>query len=75
MDKIVDDMIALGKGLSITFKNMLQKPVTKQYPEQKRQIPNRTRGRHVAPSLRRWPGAMRGMPVMPGNLSSRSNLH
>lgn len=47
MDKVVDDLIALGKGLSITFRNLLEKPVTKQYPEEKRQVPNRTRGRHV----------------------------
>ena len=47
MDKVIDDLISLGKGLSITFKNYLEKPVTKQYPEEKRQVPNRTRGRHV----------------------------
>lgn len=47
MDRVIDDLIALGKGLSITFKNMLEKPVTKQYPEEKREVPDRTRGRHV----------------------------
>ena len=47
MDKVIDDLISLGKGLSITFKNYLEKPVTKQYPEEKRPVPNRTRGRHV----------------------------
>lgn len=47
MDRVIDDLIALGKGLSITFKNMLEAPVTKQYPEEKRKVPNRTRGRHV----------------------------
>lgn len=47
MDKVIDDLIALSKGLSITFKNYLEKPVTKQYPEEKRQVPKRTRGRHV----------------------------
>lgn len=47
MDRVIDDLIALGKGLSITFKNYLEKPVTKQYPEQKREIPKRARGRHV----------------------------
>ncbi len=47
MDRVIDDLIALGKGLSITFKNMLERPVTKQYPEEKRVVPNRTRGRHV----------------------------
>ncbi len=47
MDRVVDDLIALGKGMSITFKNLLEKPVTKQYPEEKRIVPKRTRGRHV----------------------------
>ncbi len=47
MDRVVDDLIALGKGMSITFKNLLEKPVTKQYPEEKRVVPKRTRGRHV----------------------------
>lgn len=47
MDRVIDDLIALGKGLSITFRNFRQKPVTKQYPEQKREVPNRVRGRHV----------------------------
>lgn len=47
MDKVIDDLVALGKGMSITFKNFLQKPVTKQYPEEKRAVPDRTRGRHV----------------------------
>jgi NADH-quinone oxidoreductase subunit I len=33
-------------GLGITFKNMLSKPVTFQYPEEKRTMPERYRGRH-----------------------------
>lgn len=47
MDRVIDDLMALAKGMSITFKNMLETPVTSQYPEQKREVPNRTRGRHV----------------------------
>lgn len=47
MDRIVEDFVALGKGLSVTFKNLLEKPVTKQYPEERREIPSRVRGRHV----------------------------
>ena len=47
MDRVIDDLIALGKGMRITFKNFLEKPVTTQYPEEKREIPNRARGRHV----------------------------
>ena len=33
-------------GMGVTFKNMLSKPVTFQYPEQKRVMPDRYRGRH-----------------------------
>ncbi len=33
-------------GLGVTFKNMLSKPVTIRYPEQKRVMPDRYRGRH-----------------------------
>ncbi|MEW6280356.1 MAG: NADH-quinone oxidoreductase subunit NuoI, partial [Candidatus Eremiobacterota bacterium] len=47
MDQILSDLVALGKGLSITFKNMLRPPVTVEYPEKKRKLPPRTRGRHV----------------------------
>lgn len=47
MDKVVEDLLALGKGLGITFRQMLEKPVTVQYPEAKRKMPARTRGRHV----------------------------
>lgn len=47
MDEVIKDLLALGKGLSITFKNMLQKPVTINYPENRRVFPGRTRGRHV----------------------------
>lgn len=47
MDEVIKDLLALGKGLSVTFRNMLQKPVTITYPENRRQFPARTRGRHV----------------------------
>src|SRR5512140_2963724 len=41
----------LGRGLWVTVKSMLEKPVTIQYPEEKRPVRNRFRGRHV---LRRY---------------------
>jgi NADH-quinone oxidoreductase subunit I len=47
MDKVIQDLIALGRGLSITFGNMRKPQVTISYPEVKRKVPNRTRGRHV----------------------------
>ena len=50
MDEVIKDLLALGKGLSITFNNMVKtwkKPVTVSYPEQRRKLPARVRGRHV----------------------------
>ncbi|MGV7221553.1 MAG: NADH-quinone oxidoreductase subunit NuoI [Nitrospinales bacterium] len=38
--------INLMKGMSVTFRNMLTKPVTVSYPEMKREMPERYRGRH-----------------------------
>ncbi len=35
------------KGMGVTLKNMFRKPTTVQYPEQKRTMPARERGRHV----------------------------
>jgi NADH-quinone oxidoreductase subunit I len=37
----------IAKGMWITFKSMFEKPVTYQYPEQKRPVRPRFRGRHV----------------------------
>ena len=37
----------LGRGLFTTFKILLEGPVTTQYPEEKRQVRPRYRGRHV----------------------------
>jgi len=37
----------IAKGMWITFKSMFEKPVTYQYPEQKRTVRPRFRGRHV----------------------------
>ena len=36
----------LIKGLGVTFTNMLKKPTTIEYPEVKREMPPRFRGRH-----------------------------
>ena len=44
---VLDPFVELLRGLSITFKMMLEKPVTYQYPEQKREVRPRFRGRHV----------------------------
>jgi len=37
----------IARGMWITFKSMFEKPVTVQYPETKRPVTSRFRGRHV----------------------------
>jgi len=44
---VFEPLIELGRGLGQTFKYIFEKPVTFQYPEQKRQVSSRFRGRHV----------------------------
>jgi NADH-quinone oxidoreductase subunit I len=45
----------LARGLSTTFKSMFEKPVTIQYPEVKRPVHERFKGRHV---LKRYENGM-----------------
>lgn len=40
-------MLPMVRGLLTTFKSMLEKPVTIQYPEERRPVRPRFRGRHV----------------------------
>jgi NADH-quinone oxidoreductase subunit I len=49
--RVASDLIALATGLKTTFTEMLQKPVTVQYPEDKSPRSVRYRGRHY---LRRY---------------------
>lgn len=44
-------MLPMLRGLMTTFKSMFEKPVTVQYPEEKRPVRTRFRGRHI---LRRY---------------------
>ena len=44
---VLEPIIELGRGLGQTFKYIFEKPVTFQYPEQKREVSPRFRGRHV----------------------------
>src|SRR5688572_5783358 len=44
---VLDPLIQLSRGLWHTFKSMAERPVTVQYPEQKRTVSQRFRGRHV----------------------------
>jgi NADH-quinone oxidoreductase subunit I len=43
---LVDDVTTLAKGLWTTSKHLFQKPVTVQYPEDKRAMVPRFKGRH-----------------------------
>ena len=45
--RVVEPLIELARGLGTTFKMMLEKPVTIQYPETKKPVMPRFRGRHV----------------------------
>jgi NADH-quinone oxidoreductase subunit I len=44
---LLEPIVELARGLGQTFKYMFERPVTYQYPEQKRQVRPRFRGRHV----------------------------
>lgn len=42
----IRDILSIGKGLSITLRHMFRPKVTIQYPEQRRPVSRRYRGRH-----------------------------
>ena len=44
---VLDPVVELVRGLWTTLKMMVEKPVTYQYPEEKREVRPRFRGRHV----------------------------
>ena len=44
---VVEPIVELGRGLWRTLSSMFERPVTYQYPEQKRPVRPRFRGRHV----------------------------
>jgi NADH-quinone oxidoreductase subunit I len=45
--RVVEPVVELARGLWTTLRMMLDKPVTIQYPEQKKLVKARFRGRHV----------------------------
>jgi NADH-quinone oxidoreductase subunit I len=45
--RVFEPVIELARGLWTTLRSMAEKPVTVQYPEQKKQVKPRFRGRHV----------------------------
>jgi NADH-quinone oxidoreductase subunit I len=40
-------LLEFARGLGVTLRNVIRPPVTVKYPEQRRSLPDRTRGRHV----------------------------
>lgn len=50
-----DGLVGMLRGMSITFRYLFRKPVTIQYPEQKRDVAVMMRGRHY---LRLWEDGM-----------------
>ncbi|MGH2449624.1 MAG: NADH-quinone oxidoreductase subunit NuoI [Chloroflexota bacterium] len=40
-------LLEFAQGMSVTLRNMFRPPTTVQYPEQRRKLPERTRGRHM----------------------------
>ncbi|MBS4167689.1 NADH-quinone oxidoreductase subunit NuoI [Parachlamydia sp. AcF125] len=51
MKETLKQVLAMLRGLFIVLKHMFVKPVTLSYPEEKRQLPERSRGRHY---LTKW---------------------
>jgi NADH-quinone oxidoreductase subunit I len=45
--RVLEPLIELGRGLWTTLRMMFEKPVTIQYPEQKKPVKARFRGRHI----------------------------
>ncbi|MBM3151303.1 MAG: NADH-quinone oxidoreductase subunit NuoI [Chloroflexi bacterium] len=45
--RVFEPIAGLAKGLWVTLRSMFEKPVTTQYPEQKKPVKPRFRGRHV----------------------------
>lgn len=51
MRQTIYKIVSMIGGLFIVFKYLFKKPITIQYPEVKRQLPSRSRGRHY---LTKW---------------------
>jgi NADH-quinone oxidoreductase subunit I len=47
MNSALDAIIAFGAGFATTFKHLFRKPITEEYPEYKRPLPERSRARIV----------------------------
>ncbi|MGB5987193.1 MAG: NADH-quinone oxidoreductase subunit NuoI [Desulfobacterales bacterium] len=45
--EVLEALKALGQGFATTFKHLFRKPITEQYPEERRVLPERSRARIV----------------------------
>ena len=60
------------KGLATTLRELGKKPTTVSYPEEKRELPARYRGRHVLHRCGQMLQAAFGLARMPGSMRRRS---
>jgi len=47
MEEVLEVLKAFADGFATTFKHLFRKPITEQYPEYKRPLPERTRARII----------------------------
>ncbi|HSQ86095.1 MAG TPA: hypothetical protein VLM43_15395, partial [Desulfobacterales bacterium] len=47
MEEVLEILKAFTDGFATTFKHLFRKPITEQYPEYKRPLPERTRARII----------------------------
>ena len=47
MSSAVEAVKALATGFATTFKHLFRKPITEEYPEYRRPLPERTRARII----------------------------
>ena len=59
------------KGFGVTFKQIFKKPITQQYPEYKRPVYPRFRGRHRLWTARERPREVRRLLALRGRLPGR----
>lgn len=51
MKKVITQILAMFRGLLIVLKHAFKRPTTIRYPEEKRKLPKRSKGRHY---LTKW---------------------
>ena len=62
------------RGLFIVLKYSFKRPTTIRYPEQRRKLPERSRGRHYLTKMGRWAGALRRLRTLRHRMPFPSDL-